>query len=218
MHNQLGAHAAGAVDSAGGAEAKPKVDTTVTVLSAMDGREDIAQMARRLAADVAALSREPEVGQRGQGSPKVDEELVSAQLRGNPALHCFGSITLIFCRFFAPSLPPLLCLRVSVSAFLRVSLCVCTRGYVLVRVSTVALLQLIVSTVYRGFIAAYNTSTSGGGAQSVLETDGPDLLMRFTPGGALRAALTTDGFPPWYLRLTEIQYASHLRLTEQSCD
>ena len=136
MHNQLGAHAAGAVDSAGGAEAKPKVDTTVTVLSAMDGREDIAQMARRLAADVAALSREPEVGQREQGSPKVDEELVSAQLRGNPALHCFG----LYHTYFLPVLRPLppapsvsACVCVCVSACLSVCVharvCACTCVY-----------------------------------------------------------------------------------------
>ena len=30
----------------------------------------------------------------------------------------------------------------------------------------------------------------------------PDLLLRF--GSARTAALTTDAFPPWYLRLTEI--------------
>ena len=64
-------------------------------------------------------------------------------------------------------------------------------------------------TVHRDFIVAYKTSNGSVDVGSLPETvvcaDGPDLLLRFTPGGALRAALTTDGFPPWYLRLTEIQ-------------
>ena len=56
---------------------------------------------------------------------------------------------------------------------------------------------------------AYKSSSQSHGVGSVPDVlvygDGPDLLMRFTPGGASSAALTTDGFPPWYLRLTEIQ-------------
>jgi undecaprenyl pyrophosphate synthase len=94
VHGQLKeAEPAGVGDSAGALaanEARAHVDTTVTVLSAMDGREDIAQMTRRLAADVAVGSAALGALEVEKGASKIDEELVSAQLRGNPILQWSG--------------------------------------------------------------------------------------------------------------------------------
>ena len=42
------------------------------------------------------------------------------------------------------------------------------------------------------------------------EVEGPELLLRFG-GGPLASALSTDAFPPWHLRLTEIQCAALYR-------
>ena len=78
-HNQR--DEADAAGLSGANEAGTNVDTTVMVLSAIDGREDMAQLTRRLAANVVAATGAP---QRRQTVSKVDEELVSAQLRGNP--------------------------------------------------------------------------------------------------------------------------------------
>lgn len=79
-------------DPAGGSaghEARVKADTTVTVLSAVNGREDVAQMTRRLAADAVAAARAPGVSEEGRREETaVDEDLLSAQLAGGSLPLC----------------------------------------------------------------------------------------------------------------------------------
>lgn len=57
-------------------------DVAVTVLSAVDGREDVAQLTRRLAADATA----PKGENSKHPSVELDEDFVTAQLRGNAIL------------------------------------------------------------------------------------------------------------------------------------
>ena len=70
----------GSVSARNEAHSDP-VDITVMVLSAIDGREDIAQMTRRLATNATAATSEGDRGVR-PGS-KVNEQLVGAHLDGN---------------------------------------------------------------------------------------------------------------------------------------
>jgi dehydrodolichyl diphosphate syntase complex subunit NUS1 len=51
-----------------------------------------------------------------------------------------------------------------------------------------------------------NLSAYAAGTAGAEFGDGPELLLRFTRGGVLASALTSDAFPPWYLRLTEIHH------------
>lgn len=169
-----------------GAETGGGGHITVTLLSAADGLEDLAEATRRLASAAAAAASNLDNATAAAGASGADDE-TGDEIQNGGAI---GADEKLISSNLAGELPCTLILF-PLSPRRAVSCRGCMRDH---------RDRLLSWSCCNQSCAAFKGGATTG-------SDGPDLLLRFAAGGSVGSALTSDGFPPWYLRLTEIQYA-----------